>query len=43
MSDSKSQATPRTAPRLSLDSWAVIVALVAAALVRFGAIPKVPW
>jgi hypothetical protein len=37
----KSEAKP--APRLSLDTWAVLLALVAAALIRFGLIPKVPW
>ena len=29
--------------RLSLDTWAVLVALFAAALIRFGLIPRVPW
>lgn len=28
---------------LSLDTWAVLLALLAAALVRFGLIPRVPW
>lgn len=43
MSNSNTQATARSAPKLSLDTWAVIVALVAAALIRFGVIPRVPW
>ena len=30
-------------PKLSLDTWAVLLALLAVALVRFGAIPHVPW
>ena len=42
MADSKPAAAARTRG-LSLDTWAVIVALVAAALVRFGVIPRVPW
>ena len=29
--------------RLSLDTWAVIVALALAIAVRFGAFTKVPW
>jgi hypothetical protein len=37
----QSKAAP--APRLSLDTWAVLVALFAAALIRFGTIPRVSW
>jgi len=29
--------------RLSLDAWAVLIALAAAVLIRVGVIPKVPW
>jgi hypothetical protein len=29
--------------RLSLDSWAVLLALVAALLVRIGILKTVPW
>jgi hypothetical protein len=29
--------------RLSLDTWAVIVALLAAILIRAGIITRVPW
>jgi hypothetical protein len=29
--------------QLSLDSWAVIVALLAALLIRTGVISRVPW
>jgi hypothetical protein len=43
MSNPKTEAAARSSPKLSLDTWAVIVALVAAALIRFGVIPKVPW
>ncbi len=37
------QAEIKPTPRLSLDTWAVLVALFAAALIRFGLIPRVPW
>jgi hypothetical protein len=30
-------------PRLSLDWWAVLLALALAALVRAGLLPRVPW
>ena len=30
-------------PRLSLDGWAVLTALVLAAVVRFGIVKHVPW
>jgi len=43
MSNPNTEASARSAPKLSLDTWAVIVALVAAALIRFGIIPHVPW
>ena len=43
MSGSQIKAEAKAAFRLSLDTWAVIVALLAAALVRFGALPHVPW
>jgi hypothetical protein len=41
MSQSKTQTAKP--PLLSLDSWAVIVALLAALLIRAGIIPRVPW
>jgi len=43
MSDQTTKASAKSAPRISLDEWAVLLALVAAALVRFGLIPRVPW
>jgi hypothetical protein len=43
MSDIKPQAVDKPAPRLSLDTWAVLIALLAAALIRFGLIRHVPW
>ncbi len=29
--------------KISLDTWAVLLALAAAALIRLGLIPHVPW
>jgi len=43
MSQSKSPTVAAKSPLLSLDSWAVIVALLAALLIRIGIIPRVPW
>jgi hypothetical protein len=37
------QRPPRFIPRLSLDTWAVLIALFLAVLIRAGAIPHVPW
>jgi hypothetical protein len=36
-----SQASPLH--RISLDTWAVLLALAAALLVRFGVLKTVPW
>ncbi|HKW33830.1 MAG TPA: hypothetical protein VJN92_12555 [Candidatus Acidoferrum sp.] len=44
-----SAANPKTNPsksakwRLSLDSWAVVLALLAALLVRAGILKHIPW
>jgi hypothetical protein len=43
MSDPQPKAVAKPPSRLSLDTWAVLVALLAAALIRFGIIPRVPW
>ncbi|HVM76137.1 MAG TPA: hypothetical protein VMT75_10870 [Candidatus Saccharimonadales bacterium] len=43
MSDPKTQVATKSSSKLSLDTWAVILALAAAALVRFGVISRVPW
>ena len=43
MSGSQIKVERKTAFRLSLDTWAVIIALFTAALVRFGILPHVPW
>jgi len=41
------EAQPKTIRKLSLglslDTWAVVFALLAAALIRFGLLPHVPW
>jgi hypothetical protein len=42
MSDTQVEA-PKPTRKISLDTWAVIAALAAAALIRLGIIPKVPW
>jgi hypothetical protein len=41
MSDANSQTKPT--PRISLDTWAVLISLAAAALIRFGLIHRIPW
>ena len=38
-----SDGNPTTGLRLSLDSWAVLVALLLAAAVRFHLLKSVPW
>jgi hypothetical protein len=43
MSNPTSQTDRKGPPRISLDSWAVLSALVAAALIRFGLIHRIPW
>jgi len=42
MSTSQEKAEIVSRPKLSLDTWAVLVALAAAAVIRFGLI-HVPW
>ena len=34
---------PAKRGKISLDTWAVIFALVAAALIRFGVLKHIPW
>ena len=36
-------STEKRSFQLSLDTWAVILALAAALLIRAGIIPRVPW
>jgi len=38
-----SQSTAKRTFHLSLDTWAVLVALAAALLIRMGIIPRIPW
>jgi len=43
MGNLPSQTTTKSGARITLDEWAVLLALAAALLVRLGVIPKVPW
>ena len=43
MSTTNPEVAVRPLAKLSLDTWAVLIALLAAALIRFGLIPRVPW
>lgn len=36
-------SNPPLSRRISLDTWAVIVALLAALLIRLGVLKTVPW
>ncbi len=43
MSNTNSPAQTKPTPRISLDTWAVLISLAAAALIRFGLIHRIPW
>jgi hypothetical protein len=43
MSSSTSQTAVKAQPLISLDTWAVMLALAAAVLVRTGVIHRIPW
>jgi len=43
MSNENSRTAAKSSPRLSLDEWAVLLALAAAVLIRFGVIHRIPW
>jgi hypothetical protein len=43
MSNANSQTQTKSAPRFSLDAWAVLVALAATILIRTGVIHRIPW
>lgn len=43
MPNAPPQSKAATAPRLSLDEWAVFLALLVAALIRVGVIHRIPW
>jgi hypothetical protein len=40
---SRSTATSRAAPRLGLDTWAVLAAAAVLALVASRVLPSIPW
>jgi hypothetical protein len=42
MSDRK-VAVAANERKISLDTWAVLIALAAATLIRFGLFPSIPW
>ncbi len=43
MPNEQTQSAVKPSLKVSLDTWAVLLALFAAALVRLGAIQHVPW
>jgi hypothetical protein len=43
MTDTQPKTVAKSAPSISLDTWAVIFALLAAILIRTGLIHRVPW
>jgi hypothetical protein len=43
VSNTQSTVDAKPRPKLSLDTWAVLIALAAAALIRLGLLPHVPW
>jgi hypothetical protein len=43
MSSNTVSLNTRNSWLLSIDSWAVVVALLAALLIRFGVFTRVPW
>lgn len=43
MSNTNAQPKPKSTQRFSLDSWAVLLALAAAVLIRAGIIHRIPW
>jgi hypothetical protein len=43
VSQSTAAEVPKKKFSLSLDTWAVLIALLAAILIRTGVIPRVPW
>jgi hypothetical protein len=43
MSNTNNHNETKTNPRISLDTWAVLISLAAAVLIRFGLIHRIPW
>jgi len=41
--DTSRKTSPSKGPSLSLDAWAVVIALALALIVKFGVIKNVPW
>jgi hypothetical protein len=41
--DTSRKTSPSKAPLLSLDAWAVVIALALALVVKFGVLRNVPW
>jgi hypothetical protein len=43
MTNTNSQTQKKSHPRFSLDTWAVVIALAAAVLIRAGLIHRISW
>jgi hypothetical protein len=43
MSTNATTLVPQKSPRISLDTWAVVAALLAALLIRAGVLNRIPW
>jgi hypothetical protein len=43
MANTNLQTQTKSTPRISLDAWAVVIALAAAVLIRVGLIHRIPW
>ena len=43
MSNTNQQTQTKSTKHFSLDSWAVLIALTAAVLIRAGIIHRIPW
>ena len=43
MSSANPQTQTKSTPRISLDTWAVLISLAAAVLIRLGLIHRIPW
>jgi hypothetical protein len=43
MPDAQPQSATKPTSKISLDTWAVLLALAAAVLTRLGVITKIPW
>jgi len=43
MSSANLQTQTKSTPGISLDTWAVLISLAAAVLIRLGLIHRIPW